>query len=109
MTAVFLIGMMTVAANATNAANATQPANAAPEPAQAYVAARVADQLQLPPPDSVQITGLLGRRIDHNRIGRLMRIPMAGLLKGFQHRPGTHPWIGEHIGKWLHAATLAWQ
>jgi hypothetical protein len=29
------------------------------------------------------------------------------LLSGFESRPGTHPWQGEHVGKWLHAATLA--
>ena len=27
---------------------------------------------------------------------------------GYRKRPGSHPWIGEHVGKWLHAATLAW-
>ncbi|MGO9470668.1 MAG: glycoside hydrolase family 127 protein, partial [Isosphaeraceae bacterium] len=26
----------------------------------------------------------------------------------YRKRPGSHPWIGEHVGKWLHAATLAW-
>ena len=30
------------------------------------------------------------------------------LIDGFETRPGTHPWQGEHLGKWLHAATLAW-
>ena len=30
------------------------------------------------------------------------------LIDGFENRPGTHPWQGEHLGKWLHAATLAW-
>ena len=30
------------------------------------------------------------------------------LVDGFENRPGTHPWQGEHLGKWLHAATLAW-
>jgi DUF1680 family protein len=29
------------------------------------------------------------------------------LLSGFENNPGTHNWQGEHIGKWLHAATLA--
>ena len=29
-------------------------------------------------------------------------------MAGYRLRPGSHPWIGEHVGKWLHAATLAW-
>jgi len=31
------------------------------------------------------------------------------LVDGFENRPGVHPWQGEHLGKWLHAATLAWR
>jgi len=31
------------------------------------------------------------------------------LLSGFESRPGIHPWQGEHVGKWLHAATLAYE
>jgi DUF1680 family protein len=31
------------------------------------------------------------------------------LLSGFESRPGIHPWQGEHVGKWLHAATLAFE
>lgn len=31
------------------------------------------------------------------------------LLSGFESRPGRHPWQGEHVGKWLHAATLAYK
>src|SRR5947199_6847597 len=30
------------------------------------------------------------------------------MLAGFRKRPGEQAWIGEHVGKWLHAATLAW-
>jgi DUF1680 family protein len=30
------------------------------------------------------------------------------LLAGFRNRPGKQAWIGEHVGKFLHAATLAW-
>ena len=36
------------------------------------------------------------------------QVDLEPLLAGFRQRPGTHPWIGEHIGKWMHAATLAW-
>lgn len=31
------------------------------------------------------------------------------LLSGFEKKPGIHPWQGEHVGKWLHAATLAYE
>ena len=31
------------------------------------------------------------------------------LIDGFEKRPGVHPWQGEHLGKWLHAAVLAWR
>ncbi len=31
------------------------------------------------------------------------------LLSGFRNRPGVQAWIGEHVGKWLHAAVLTWQ
>jgi len=30
------------------------------------------------------------------------------LLEGYRKRPGRQSWDGEHVGKWLHAATLAW-
>lgn len=70
---------------------------------------RVADRLSPVSPAYVHVDGFLGRRIESNRTGRLMQIPMDEILDGFQHRPGKHPWIGEHIGKWVHAGTLAWQ
>lgn len=53
--------------------------------------------------------GLFGERVDLWRNNRLWYV--AGeefLLKGFESRPGKHPWQGEHVGKWLHAATLAY-
>ena len=47
-------------------------------------------------------------RIDANEKNRLLPVDTEPLLAGFRHKPGSHPWIGEHVGKWLHAATLAW-
>lgn len=55
-----------------------------------------------------QVGGILGDRLTRWRGVRLWRVggdPF--LLSGFVHRPGTHPWQGEHVGKWLHAASLA--
>ena len=57
-----------------------------------------------------QTGGLLGERLDLWRTRRMpWMLDAEGeyLLSGFEFRPGTHPWQGEHVGKWLHAATLA--
>lgn len=70
---------------------------------------RVEDVLVLGAPAEVKLEGFLGSRCDLNRTGRLKHAPIDEMLAGFQKRPGSHPWIGEHIGKWLHAASLAWQ
>ena len=59
-------------------------------------------------PADVRIDGWLGERLRANATVRLPAVDTEPLLAGFRHRPGTHPWIGEHIGKWLHAATIAW-
>ncbi|MDP1580344.1 MAG: glycoside hydrolase family 127 protein [Candidatus Didemnitutus sp.] len=59
-------------------------------------------------PGLVRVDGWLGGRIDANAAHRLAVVDTEPLLAGFRQKPGSHPWIGEHIGKWLHAATLAW-
>lgn len=59
-------------------------------------------------PGLVHVGGWLGGRIDANAAHRLAVVDTEPLLAGFKQKPGSHPWIGEHIGKWLHAATLAW-
>ena len=54
--------------------------------------------------------GWLGERVDLWRNHRMWyMIESDFLLSGFESRPGTHAWQGEHIGKWIHAATLAYQ
>jgi uncharacterized protein len=50
-------------------------------------------------------TAPVGCRVEANRL-RLLDVDLDPLLAGFRARPGSHPWIGEHIGKWIHAATL---
>ena len=56
----------------------------------------------------VQVGGILGERLELWRRVRLWRVlGDEFLLGGFKNPPGTHPWQGEHIGKWLHAASLA--
>lgn len=56
----------------------------------------------------VHVGGWIGRRIDASEVHRLLVVDTGSLLAGYRHKPGSHPWIGEHIGKWMHAATLAW-
>jgi uncharacterized protein len=68
----------------------------------------VADVQDLQLPDAVHLTGWLGSRMDGNEKVRLLNIDLDVLLAGYRQRPGDQDWVGEHIGKWLHAATLAW-
>ena len=58
---------------------------------------------------TVAVVGSQGERLDLWRNRRLWYMAESGyLIDGFENRPGEHPWQGEHLGKWLHAATLAW-
>ncbi len=59
-------------------------------------------------PDASRLGGFLGVRLDANEANRLAIIDESRLLDGFRHRPGRQAWEGEHAGKWLDAATLAW-
>jgi DUF1680 family protein len=56
------------------------------------------------------IGGYLGYRLNTNSSKRLLRIDSATILSGFEHRPGSQTWIGEHVGKFLFSAskTYAW-
>lgn len=72
------------------------------------VADRIADVAEVPTPSAVRIEGWIGGRVSANERARLLAVDLEPLLAGFRKKPGTHPWIGEHIGKWMHAATLAW-
>lgn len=72
---------------------------------QPKVADKVADKWTPAPYESQTIKGLLGNRMEVNLRQRLLRIEEDALLAGFIKRPGSHPWIGEHIGKYLDAAT----
>jgi uncharacterized protein len=68
----------------------------------------VADKQDCQCPDRVHLTGMIGARIEANAMNRLLAVDTERLLDGFRHRPGRQIYDGEHIGKWLHAATLAW-
>ena len=68
----------------------------------------VADRQDAQTPDRVHLSGMLGVRIERNALSRLLAIDPNRLLEGYRKRPGRQTWDGEHLGKWLHAATLAW-
>ena len=68
----------------------------------------MADRQEMQSPDKVHLTGWLGTRIAANESNRLVKLDPARLLEGYRHRPGRQAWDGEHVGKWLHASTLAW-
>jgi hypothetical protein len=68
----------------------------------------VPDRQDFQVPDSVHLTGWIGSRVDANEANRLVKLDPARLLEGYRKRPGRQAWDGEHVGKWLHAATLAW-
>lgn len=55
------------------------------------------------------IKGWLGARLEANEEQRLHHVDEEALLAGFLNKPGVHPWIGEHIGKFLEAATNAYE
>ena len=70
--------------------------------------ARIPDVAQVLSPADIQLAGWLGARVPANATNRLMTVDLEPLLAGYRHKPGAGPWFGEYIGKWLHAATLAW-
>jgi DUF1680 family protein len=67
-----------------------------------------ADRQDAQIPDRVHLSGMIGTRIERNASNRLLAIDPNRLLEGYRKRPGRQTWDGEHLGKWLHAATLAW-
>ena len=72
------------------------------------VSCAIADKQEFQIPDCLQLTGWLGSRTDANEKNRLVKIDPERLLEGYRKRPGRQTWDGEYVGKWLHAATLAW-
>ena len=69
---------------------------------------RLSDSKNTVVPQDIQVSGWLGSRIASNGQGRLAPMDTTPLLAGFKQRPGSHPWIGEHIGKYLDALSLEW-
>ena len=72
------------------------------------ISPRLADRANLLVPQDIEVSGWLGSRIASNGQGRLAPMDTTPLLAGFKQRPGSHPWIGEHVGKYLDALSLEW-
>ncbi len=53
--------------------------------------------------------GYVGQRMQISLEKRLLTLNMQSLLEPYVHRPGKQTWIGEHVGKFLHAAANVWQ
>lgn len=68
----------------------------------------IADWQDCQVPDRIQIGGWVGERMRANETNRMVKMDVDRLLEGYRKRPGRQTWDGEHVGKWLHAATLAW-
>jgi hypothetical protein len=85
----------------------TGPARAV-TPVPEKVACVIQDRQAFQYPDRVHLAGWMGTRIEANEANRMVKIDPARLLEGYRKRPGRQSWDGEHVGKWLHAATLAW-
>jgi uncharacterized protein len=89
-------------------ANATTPTAAGPTRAVPPQTSTNRDACVPLPPGAVQPGGLLGQRFHASEANRLLLVDEDELLGGFRNRPGKQAWIGEHVGKWLHAATLSY-
>ncbi|HXB42708.1 MAG TPA: beta-L-arabinofuranosidase domain-containing protein [Puia sp.] len=56
-----------------------------------------------------QLRGYLGTRLRQNLEERLLKVDENGIMGGYLERPGNHPWIGEHVGKYLESACNVWK
>jgi uncharacterized protein len=83
-------------------------ASAAITPLPDAVTPVIADKQDAQVPDRVHLTGWVGARMAVSESNRLAVVDVDRLLEGYRKRPGRQSYDGEHIGKWLHAATLAW-
>lgn len=72
------------------------------------ISSAVEDRQDFQIPDSVHLAGWKGIRSAASITNRLEKVDLDRLVDGFRHRPGKQAWDGEHVGKWLHAATLEW-
>jgi DUF1680 family protein len=69
---------------------------------------KISDRFAPADPGVIRLQGFLGERYRKNEMARLLTKNEDEMLSGFQNRPGKHPYVGHHVGKWIHAATLTW-
>ncbi|MBO0719961.1 MAG: glycoside hydrolase family 127 protein, partial [Blastocatellia bacterium] len=69
---------------------------------------KVSDRFAAVDPGQVVLQGFLGERCRNNETARLLMKNEEEMLAGYEQRPGNHPYVGHHVGKWIHAATLSW-
>jgi DUF1680 family protein len=87
-----------------------------------YAAAAVAQETVKPavknrvsdafvPADYAKTTykGYLGDRLRVNTDKRLLTLNVDTIVRPFEERSGGQWWLGEHVGKFLHAGTLGWR
>ena len=55
------------------------------------------------------LQGYIGKRFTQNLDERLLKVDEEGIMGGYLQRPGVHPWIGEHVGKYLESACNVWR
>ncbi|MBN8647559.1 MAG: glycoside hydrolase family 127 protein [Caulobacterales bacterium] len=67
---------------------------------------KIENKAQFVAPFEIEMSGWLGNRFNLSAQNRLLNIDTNELLAGFKAKPGVHPWIGEHVGKWIYASTL---
>lgn len=77
--------------------------------AQDSVADKIADKWTPARFEDQRLGGYFANRMQVNLEKRLLQIEEEALLAGFRKQPGSHAWIGEHIGKYLHAASNTWR
>ncbi len=59
--------------------------------------------------ENMKFDGYLNDRVNANLFQRLLNIDETGILECYYNRPGKQTWIGEYVGKYLHAAARAWR
>ncbi len=78
--------------------------NIAYQPVAPIIANKANDYFMPAALEQQTIKGWLGERLKANKDERLHQVDETAILAGYINKPGVHPWIGEHVGKFLEAA-----
>lgn len=73
------------------------------------VKSKVENSFNTIPFQNEQYNGYLGKRFTQNLEQRLLKVDEFGLIGSYLDRPGIHPWVGEHVGKYLETASNVWK